>query len=71
MQVYRQISALLEGANLTEIAHLLVHYDDNNNPVAPGKLDWRAPAAVNWYLDTVLGDHTATDPNADGVFIDG
>ena len=46
--VYRQISALLEGVDLTSIAHLLVDRDDRGNVVAPGRLDWRKPEAVDW-----------------------
>ena len=34
-------------------------------------MDWRKPAAVKWYTENVVGDHTATDPNFDGIFIDG
>eukprot|EP01051_Picozoa_sp_SAG22_P005002 SAG22_NODE_285_length_12974_cov_2.969087_3_plen_615_part_00 len=69
--VYRQISAKLEGADLAAIADLMVTHDDRGNPVPPGRLDWRKPAAASWYVDHIIGLHTSADPNADGVFIDG
>ena len=69
--VYRQISVLLEGVDLDTIAPLLVHHDDRGNAIAPGRLDWRQPEAVDWYVNNVIGRHTADDPAYDGVFIDG
>ena len=71
--VYRQISAVLEGANVSALseAGLFITHDDRGNAVAPGILDWRLSAAQDWYVDHVFGDHTAVDTNFDGVFMDG
>eukprot|EP00729_Bicosta_minor_P010779 gene10779-471_t len=71
--VYRQISAVLEGCNVTDLAErgLFIKHDDRGQPWAPGILDWRLPEAQQWYVDNVVGLDTATDPNFDGIFIDG
>jgi hypothetical protein len=55
--VYRQISVLLEGVDLDTIAHLLVTHDDRGNPIAPGRLDWRKPEAVDWYASSYRHRH--------------
>ena len=68
---YRQISATLEGNSPSDpaLTPLWLKKDDAGNEIAPGRLDWRLPAAVKWYTDSVVGLHTAADPNFDGVFI--
>ena len=70
---YRQISVLLEGADLDDpaLSKLMVETDDRGNPVAAGRMDWRKPGASQWYADFVIGLHTANDSNFNGVFIDG
>ncbi len=70
---YRQISATLEGnsPNAPALVPLWLKQDDRGNPIAPGRLDWRLPAAVKWYTNEVIGLHTATDANSSGIFIEG
>jgi hypothetical protein len=70
---YRQISLVLEGNDpaAPELQPLWLTKDDKGNAIAPGRLDWRKPAAVQWYTDNVIGVHTAADPHFDGVFVDG
>ena len=55
--VYRQISPMLEGANMTELARqgFVVAADERGNPMGRGHFDWRVPAARQWYLDNIIG----------------
>jgi len=69
---YRQISAYLEGNSVDDPAlmPLWLKKDDAGNAVKE-TLDWRKPEAVKWYVDNVIGEHTAADKNFNGIFIDG
>jgi hypothetical protein len=44
--------------------------DPVTGDVREGVLDWRVPAAAQYYEQYVLGPGTYTDPHIDGVFVD-
>ena len=44
--------------------------DTPGSTPAVGVLDWRNKHAADYFVNTVIGEATATDPNIDGVFVD-
>jgi hypothetical protein len=44
--------------------------DPLTGTVKEGLIDWRVPAAAQYYVDKVIGESSWADPNTDGVFVD-
>ena len=44
--------------------------DTPGSTAKKGVIDWRVPAAADYYVNEVIGEHTAKDSNIDGIFVD-